>query len=188
RRPPVRPSRRDQGAGRGASSRPRLGPAARVVRGAPRLSEVEPPGWLDGARSRLAGVLALPTVVVLRRVLDRYSASGGGLLAGGLAYAALFAIVPAVLLLAGVVGLFVSDPLERARFVDVLVGVLPPLKDLIQVVIDEAARNAGPVSIIGAVVLLWGTSRFAVAFQDAIARVMGGNTERGLLARNLGAL
>jgi membrane protein len=127
-------------------------------------------------------------VVVLRRVLDRYNASGGGLLAGGLAYAALFAIVPAVLLLAGVVGLFVADPVERAKFVDVLVGVLPPLRDLIAVVLDEAARDAGPVSIIGTVVLLWGTSRFAVAFQGAIARVMGGSAERGILARNLGAL
>jgi uncharacterized BrkB/YihY/UPF0761 family membrane protein len=87
-----------------------------------------------------------------------------------------------------VVGLFVADPVERARFVDVLVGVLPPLRELIQVVLDEAARDAGPVSLIGAVVLLWGTSRFAVAFQDAIARVMGGNTERGFLARNLAAL
>ena len=123
-----------------------------------------------------------------RRVLDRYGAAGGGLLAGGLAYAALFAIVPAVLLLAGVVGLFVADPVERAKFVDVLVGVLPPLRDLIQVVLDEAARTAAPVSIIGAVVLLWGTSRFAVAFQDAIARVMGGDRVRGVLARNLGAL
>ena len=123
-----------------------------------------------------------------RRVLDRYGAAGGGLLAGGLAYAALFAIVPAVLLLAGVVGLFVADPGERARFVNVLVGVLPPLRDLIEVVLDEAARDAGPVSIIGAVVLVWGTSRFAVVFQDAIARVMGGSRERGLLARNLGAV
>jgi membrane protein len=124
----------------------------------------------------------------VRRVLDRYGASGGGLLAGGLAYAALFAIVPAVLLLAGVVGLFVADPVERAKFVDILVGVLPPLRDLIRVVLEEAARDAGPVSIIGAIVLVWGTSRFAVAFQDAIARVMGGDRERGLLARNLGAL
>jgi membrane protein len=127
-------------------------------------------------------------VVVLRRVLDRYGAAGGGLLAGGLAYAALFAIVPAVLLLAGVVGLFVGDPIDRARFVEILGSVLPPLHELVQVVLDEAARSAGPVSLIGAIVLLWGTSRFAVAFQEAIARVMGGNRERGLLARNLGAL
>jgi membrane protein len=121
-------------------------------------------------------------------VLDRYGSAGGGLLAGGLAYAALFAIVPGVLLLAGIVGLFVGDATERAKFVDVLVGVLPPLRDLIQAVLDEAARSAGPVSIVGAVVLIWGTSRFAVAFQDAIARVMGGDRQRGVLARNLGAL
>jgi membrane protein len=121
-------------------------------------------------------------------VLDRYSSAGGGLLAGGLAYAALFAIVPGVLLLAGIVGLFVADPTERTKFVDVLVGVLPPLRDLVQVVLDEAARDAAPVSILGAVVLVWGTSRFAVAFQDAIARVMGGNQRRGMLASNLGAV
>jgi membrane protein len=139
-------------------------------------------------RGGLERALDRPAVVALRRVLDRYGAAGGGLLAGGLAYAALFAIVPAVLLLAGVVGLFVGDPIDRARFVEVLGSVLPPLHELVQVVLDEAARSAGPVSLIGAIVLLWGTSRFAVAFQDAIARVMGGNRERGLLARNLGAL
>jgi membrane protein len=124
---------------------------------------------------------------MLRRVLDRYGAAGGGILAGGLAYSALFAIVPAVLLLAGIIGLFVADPEERAKFVDVLGGVLPPMRELIDVILDEVARSAGPVSIIGAIVLLWGTSRFAVAVQDAIARVMGGDRERGLLARNLGA-
>ena len=45
-----------------------------------------------------------------------------------------------------------------------------------------------PVSIIGAVVLVWGTSRFVVAFEGAIARVMGGDRRRGLLASNLAAL
>ncbi|HUQ43885.1 MAG TPA: YihY/virulence factor BrkB family protein [Candidatus Limnocylindria bacterium] len=123
-----------------------------------------------------------------RRILDCYGAAGGGLLAGGLAYAALFAIVPAVLLLAGAVGLVVGDPAERARVVDVLADVLPPLRDLIDVVLSEAARDAAPVSILGAVALLWGTSRFAVAFQDAIARVMGGEKRRGLFASNAGAV
>jgi membrane protein len=133
-------------------------------------------------------LLELPTVAAGRRILDRYGSAGGGLLAGGLAYAALFAIVPGVLLLAGVAGLFVADPAERARVVDVLAGVLPPLRDLIATVLDEVAKDAGPVSVVGAVILIWGTSRFAVAFDDGIARVMGGSRSRGLLARNLGAL
>lgn len=93
-----------------------------------------------------------------------------------------------MLLLGGVAGLFVADPGQRARVVDVIVGVLPPLRDLVQAVLDDAARDAAPISLLGAVALIWGTSRFAVAFDDAMARVMGGSRSRGLLARNLGAV
>ena len=49
------------------------------------------------------------------------------------------------------------------------------MRELIEVVLTEVARDAAPVSILGAVVLVWGTSRFVVAFQGAIARVMGGD-------------
>lgn len=123
-----------------------------------------------------------------RRVLDRYDAAGGGLLAGGLAYAALFAIVPAVLLIAGVVGLVLADPAARAALIATVVGVLPPMRDLIEVVLTEVAREAAPISIVGAVVLVWGTSRFVVAFEGALARVMGGDRRRGVFASNLAAL
>jgi membrane protein len=127
-------------------------------------------------------------VAAFLRILDRYNAGGGGLLAGGLAYAALFAIVPGLLLLAGIVGLLFADPVERAKAVELVVGVVPPLRELIEAVLAEAARAAAPVSIVGAVILVWGTSRFVVAFEDAIARVMGGDRRRGLLISNLAAL
>jgi uncharacterized BrkB/YihY/UPF0761 family membrane protein len=100
----------------------------------------------------------------------------------------MFAIVPGLLLLAGVVGLLFADPVERAKAVAVVVGVLPPLRDVIEAVLAEAARSAAPVSILGAVILVWGTSRFVVAFEDAIARVMGGDRRRGAITRNLAAL
>jgi membrane protein len=133
-------------------------------------------------------VVRWPWVVALRRILDRFGAGGGGLLAGGLAYAALFAIVPGVVLLAGVAGLVYSDAVARAEAVAVFAGVLPPLRVVIESVLTEAARGAAPVSIIGAVALVWGTSRFVVAFQDALGRVMGGDRRRGVVAQNLGAL
>ena len=93
-----------------------------------------------------------------------------------------------MLLIAGVVGLLVADPATRESLIETVVGVLPPMRDLIEVVLTEAARDAAPVSILGAVALVWGTSRFVVAFQGAIARVMGGDRRRGLLASNLVAL
>ena len=129
-----------------------------------------------------------PAPAALRRVLDRYGAARGSLLAGGLAYAALFAIVSGVLLLAGVVGLVVGVPAERARVVETIAGVLPPMREFIEVVLGEAARDAAPVSIVGAVALIWGASRFAIAFEDAVALVMRGDRRRSVVTRNLAAL
>lgn len=133
-------------------------------------------------------MLGWPAVAAARRIFDRYNAADGGLIAGGLAYAALFAIVPAVLLVAGVVGLLVADPGAREALIATVVGVLPPMRELVEVVLTEAARDAAPVSILGAIALLWGTTRFVVAFQGAIAGVMGGATRRGFVASNLVAL
>jgi len=93
-----------------------------------------------------------------------------------------------MLLLAGVVGLLFADPIERAKAVAVVVGVLPPLRELIEAVLAEAARAAAPVSIVGGLILVWGTSRFVVAFEDSIARVMSGDRRRGLIVTNLAAL
>ena len=85
-------------------------------------------------------------------------------------------------------GLVYSDPVERAEVVALIVGVLPPMRDLIERVLTEVARDAAPVSILGGLALIWGTSRFVVAFEGAIARVMGGEQRRGLLVSNLAAI
>lgn len=96
--------------------------------------------------------------------------------------------MPGLLLVAGVIGLLFAEPAEQAKAVAFVVGVLPPLRDLIEAVLAEAARAAAPISIAGAVILVWGTSRFVVAFEGAIARVMGGDRRRGLVLSNLSAL
>ena len=122
-------------------------------------------------------------ILEVRRVLDRYETGGGGLLASGLAYAALFAMVPAVVLIA-----VVADPATRASIIATIATVLPPVAELANAVADEVAKNAAPVSILGVVALLWGASRFAVAFQDAIDRVTGGFRRRNVLRSNLDAI
>ncbi len=139
---------------------------------------------LDLARS----IVGTAPVAAARRVIERYGDASGGLLAGGLAYAALFAIVPAILLAAGLAGVFLHDSATRTSVVDSIASVLPPLGDIVSVVLGEASLDAAPVSILGLVVLLWGASRFVVAFQDAIGRVMGGDRRRSLIRRNLAAL
>jgi membrane protein len=127
-------------------------------------------------------------VVALRGVLDRYDAAGGALLAGGLAYNALFAIVPLTILVAGIVGLVMVDPADQAGAVDVIADALPPLRDLVRLVLGEAAAAAGTISVLGGLALLWGASRFVVAFEAAMGRIFGGTRRRGLVVRNLAGI
>lgn len=82
----------------------------------------------------------------------------------------------------------INDPAARARVVDTIAGVMPPVRDLIDSVLTEADKEAAPVSILGLAALLWGASRFVVAFQDAMARVMGGTRRRSVFRSNLSAL
>lgn len=133
-------------------------------------------GPAGAVRSAVGGVLA---------ILSRYDAAGGSLLAGGLAYSALFAIVPLALVAAGLTGLLVADPGRRADVVDSIAGVLPPLRGLLQVVLGEAARSAAAISVIGTATLIWGGSRFILAFETAMSRVAGGPRTRGVVQRNV---
>jgi len=133
-------------------------------------------------------IIGYGPVATVLRVLTRYGNASGGLLAGGLAYAALFAIVPAILLAVGVAGLFLHDSATRESIVNTIAGVLPPLRDVATVVLGQASLDAAPASLLGFVIVVWGASRFAVAFQDAVARVSGGDRRRGLVLENLSAV
>ncbi|MEO8469824.1 MAG: YihY/virulence factor BrkB family protein [Chloroflexota bacterium] len=118
-------------------------------------------------------------------VLDRYDAAGGSLLAGGLAYSALFAIVPLLLVTVGVTGLLVADPAVRNQVVKTIGDVLPPLRGLVEAVLGESARDASTISILGGLTLIWGGSRFVLAFTSAISRATGSPRTRSLIRRNL---
>lgn len=142
---------------------------------------------MPSLREIARGPASIVRIVVQRvlGILARYDAAGGSLLAGGLAYSALFAIVPLALVTAGLTGLLVADPDTRAQVVDAIAGVLPPLRGLMDVVLGEAARSAAAISIFGAATLIWGGSRFILAFETALSRVAGGPRSRGVVHRNV---
>ena len=140
------------------------------------------PAWVS---ARIMALLERDRVRTIRAVLARYDRAGGALLANGLAYSALFAIVPLVLVAAGLTGLVVRDPIVRAQVIDTIANVLPPLRGLISLVLTESANAAGAISIVGAVTLVWGGSRFILAFEDAAVRIAGGLRTRNLIERNV---
>ncbi len=116
-------------------------------------------GWIGAHVGFLgAALLGAPRVAMAHRVWNRYNASSGPLLARGLAFTALFMLVPALLLIASIAGLFGGNLETRARIVAFLTDQFPPLAEFLRRTLDTALAHAGEFSLIGAAVLAWSAS------------------------------
>ena len=123
----------------------------------------------------VAALLGVPRIAMAHRVWNRYGASSGPLLARGLAFTAVFTLVPALLLIASIAGLVVGDPETRARIAAFLAAQFPPLADLLNGALDTALAHAGAFSLIGAAILAWSASglvrdldgAFGILFREA---------------------
>ena len=133
----------------------------------------------------IARVLRLPVVARLLAVITRYDRAGGGLLANGLAFATLFAAVPAVLLSLGLIGFLIDDPSYQSRLLGILSEAFPPLAPLFVELLRAVAAGSGFSSVVGAVGLIWAISQFYGTLDTAFARLFPGAIERDLLKRTL---
>jgi membrane protein len=135
---------------------------------------------------RLFGrLLRFPPVNRARRVFDAYTAAGGGLLAGGLAYSALFAGLTGLLFCVGVLGYLVPAEADRQRLLDSFTGDLAPFVPFAREALSKVAAHAGAFTIVGLVGLAWGTSHFYGALDTAVARVFARAPARGIFDRIL---
>jgi membrane protein len=140
------------------------------------------PSWLRAAAARL---LDWGPVASTRRVMGIYGEAGGGLLAGGLTYSALFALLPSLLLLTGVLGLVVDDPERRRAIVEGIGDSLPPLREFLAESLDQISDGAASAGGIGLIGLAWGASRFYGSLDDAVGRIFRSAPKRGFVARTL---
>jgi membrane protein len=126
-----------------------------------------------------------PAVRTLREVMQTFDAAGNGLLAGGLTYSALFALLPALLLLAVVLGLAIDDPERRRAIVDALVDAVPPLRGVIEEGLAQMGEGAVSFGTLGLIGLAWGASRFYGSLDDAFARIFASAPKRGFVDRTV---
>jgi membrane protein len=137
-------------------------------------------------RAVLAWILARGPVIVLRTVLDTYGRAAGGLLANGLAFSALFAAVPASLLVLGLAGWFAAgDAAIQGQVTDALTRAFPPLADLIGGSVEALAAGAAVTSIVGVVGVIWTVSQLFAAVDTAFARIFFDEPERDAIWRTL---
>ena len=124
-----------------------------------------------------------PAVMVGRRVLEIYGLAPGGLLANGLAFTTLFAVVPIALVTLGVAGLLVKDPAVQQQLASALSALVPPLQDLIQSALVSMSQGAAVTSLVGLVGLIWTVSQFYVTLDVAFSRIFTDRPERDVLRR-----
>jgi membrane protein len=134
-------------------------------------------------RAILARILDAPHVAAVRAPLDVYGRAAGGLLARGLAFAALFAAIPTLLLVLGLVGWVAGDPAARDRISATLISTFPPLAGLIGDSVQAVSDGAALTSIVGIVGLVWTVSQFYGALDLALARIYSGDPERSMFLR-----
>jgi len=116
-------------------------------------------------------------------VLDVYSRAPGGLLANGLAFAALFAAFPVALVTLGVAGWLVNDAAVQAQLARAIGALVPPLRDLVDQALVALSDGAAITSAVGVVGLIWTVSQFYVTLDVAFARIFADRQERNVFRR-----
>ena len=153
----------------------------------------------DKAEDRLDGLWSLagevvkrlgghPGVVRLQAIMDTYDRAGGGLIAGGLAYTSLLAILPGFLLVLSFVGYVVRDPAVQQQIVAAVAVALPPLEDVAKLALTGVSSNALPNGIFAVVTLLWGSSRFYANLDTAFSRIFLGAPRRNPVVQTIRGL
>lgn len=131
----------------------------------------------------LARILDEPRVARVRAVLDTYGHAAGGLLANGLAFSALFAAIPTMLLVLGLAGAVANDPAVRLSIGGALIAAFPPLEDLIDAALDAISSGAVAVSVLALIGLVWTVSQLYGALDVAFARIFSDTPERDIVRR-----
>ena len=134
-------------------------------------------------------LLERPEVAEVQAILADDRAGDGSLLSAGLAFRALFAILPALLLLAGLVGLFIAYPARRAEVLASALRLVPaPLADPFRGALEGLVAGGSAFSVVGLATLAWGASGFYGQLDAAMARLLPGPRRRGAIDERLRGL
>lgn len=145
----------------------------------------------DRAVAGVTRLIGLPRVTTARRVLDRFAAADGGLLAAGIAYNAVLALIPLGLLATGLAGIVLNDPASRADLIRSIASILPPLAGVVDEIVGGLAKASPSLSLVGLALAAWGTSRLFAAIESGIAQMDLGSPRRSMIrrtARRIGSI
>src|SRR5215212_2408020 len=147
-----------------------------------------PSGWRGRVDAVSRAITRQPAVSAAMAVLGIANDAGAPLLAAALAFNAIFAIVPGLLLLSGILGWAIEDVESRTKLLNDLVALLPPLRAAILDSLNGVVRERGGLTIVGLVGLLWGASSFYGALDEVMRRIFAGGPVRGFIEQRVRGL
>jgi membrane protein len=115
------------------------------------------------------------------QVIDRFNRADGGLLAAGIAFNAVFALIPLALFATGIAGFIVSDPQSRDDIVEAVANVFPPLAGIVDEILTGLAASSTTATLLGLLIAGWGTSRLFASLESAVAQLDLGAPRRSLV-------
>ena len=117
--------------------------------------------------------------------MDTANEAGAPLFAPALAFTTMFAVIPLLLLFAGMLGWVVQDPAHRDALLSQLISYFPPLANLLSDSLNGVVRERGTLSIIGLIGLLWGASSYYAALDEVMRRIFTGGGVRSFLSQRI---
>lgn len=141
------------------------------------------PAWLRRLETVTLPLLGDRRVIRIRAVFDRFGRVGGGLLAAGIAFNVLFAVIPLAIFASGLIGFFVSDPATQQSVANFLAGLAPPLAAFLDEAIGDLAGASASLTIIGLVGAAWGATRLYSSVELGMQAMFTGVKARGIVAK-----
>jgi membrane protein len=124
-------------------------------------------------------------VAFVLAIVNIANEAGASLFAAALAFGTMFAVIPLLLLLSGVIGWLVEDPAQRQSLVDQLVNTFPPLAGVFASSLESAVSQRGALSIVGLIGLLWGASAYYGGLDEVMRRLFSGGGVRNEFSRRV---
>lgn len=126
-------------------------------------------------------VAGAPVLVRVRAPLSAYGVANGSVLAAGLAFLALFAVISGLLLLISVLVLLGDTEANRDEAVLWLIAQVPPLEAFAREIVTGLADGARVGTLIGLVAFAWGASGFYVGLHDSLDLLLPARKRRNAL-------
>jgi membrane protein len=143
------------------------------------------PAWLKRLEPIALQLLGDRRVIRVRAVFDRYGRNGGGLLAAGIAFNTLFAVIPLAIFASGVIGLIVRDPAAQDQIAKFLADLAPPLAAFLDQTVGNLAAASASLTIIGLVGAAWGATRLYASIELGLQGMFRGVKARDIVAKTL---